>query len=126
MRAPPPQPRPRGSSAGSDVFLPTPERNPMLSRTVSLLHVEDDEMIQKIVAHHLKAMPEYHFEIRYAETEDAAIELFDGENVEFVILDYQLTQGNGLSCVRELRRRDSVIPIIAVSGNATAEVASEL
>ena len=46
--------------------------------------------------------------------------------MDCVILDYQLKNGNGLNCVRELRRCDPVVPIIAGSGIATPEIASEL
>jgi DNA-binding response OmpR family regulator len=52
--------------------------------------------------------------------------LFDTCGVEFVILDYRLRQGNGLHCLKELRRRDQIVPIIAISGFATPEIADDL
>jgi DNA-binding response OmpR family regulator len=98
----------------------------MSTRAVTLLHIEDDAFQRRLLAHHLQAMPEFRFEVRHAETEDDALLAFDDGLFEFVILDYNLRQGNGLSCVQELRSRDPVVPIIAISGQATPEIAAEL
>jgi DNA-binding response OmpR family regulator len=98
----------------------------MSIRAVTLLHIEDDAMQQRLLAHHLRAIPEFRFEIRHAETQDDAISAFDHDPVDFVILDYNLRQGDGLSCIQELRSRDLVVPIIAISGMATPEIAAEL
>jgi DNA-binding NtrC family response regulator len=98
----------------------------MPQNRVNLLHVEDDAMQRKLLKHHLAAMDEFRFEVRSAESEGAALEIFDGGGTEFVILDYQLREGDGLHCLKEVRRRDPLVPVIAVSGVATPEIASEL
>ena len=98
----------------------------MPRRTLKLLHVEDERAQRHLFAHHLAAMDDFHFEILYADAEDAALDVFDGGGVEFVIVDYHLRHGNGLHCLEELRRRDQVVPIIAVSGVATDEIAAAL
>jgi DNA-binding response OmpR family regulator len=98
----------------------------MSCRTVKILHVEDETSQRLIFKHHLAAIKDLRFEILYADAEESALNAFDGGGVEFVILDYHLTQGNGLHCLEELRRRDLVVPIIAVSGVATDEIAADL
>ena len=98
----------------------------MSTRTIKILHVEDEESQRLLFAHHLRAMDDLRFEIHYADTEDAALDVFRTGGVVFVILDYQLRHGDGLHCLEELRRRDAVVPIIAVSGVATAEIAADL
>ena len=95
-------------------------------RTIRLLHVEDDLAQRRFVSHHLASMGEYRFDILSAEGEDAALVEFNGGGVDFVILDYHLTQGNGLSCLQKLRGSDRIVPIITVSGVATPEIAAEL
>jgi DNA-binding response OmpR family regulator len=95
-------------------------------RAVHLLHVEDDALQQRLIRHHLKQLPECQFAITYATNEDAAVASFQGGGIELVIIDYHLMQGNGLSCLRQIRARDPVVPIIAVSGVATPEIAAEL
>ena len=71
-------------------------------------------------------MTDYSFDVRHAETEYAALEEFDRGGIDFVILDYHLTSGDGLSCLRRLRERDAMVPVVAVSGVATPEIAAEL
>jgi DNA-binding response OmpR family regulator len=98
----------------------------MSSRTIKLLHVEDEISQRRLFAHHLAAINDFHFEILYADAEESALDLFDSGGVELVILDYHLQQGNGLNCLEELRRRDQIVPIIAISGIATDEIAAAL
>jgi DNA-binding response OmpR family regulator len=93
---------------------------------VSVLHIEDDQVQRLVMSHHLVGLPEYRFDVAYVDSEDAAVELFERRGADLVILDYQLTQGNGLSCLQRLRRRDALVPIMAVSGVATPEMAVEL
>jgi DNA-binding response OmpR family regulator len=95
-------------------------------RTIHLLLVEDEPVQQRLVAHHLGSVEGCHFEICHAISQEAATQMFDDEGIELVILDFQLKQGNGLDCLIELRLRDPLVPIIAVSGMATEEVAAAL
>jgi DNA-binding response OmpR family regulator len=98
----------------------------MSLRIIKILHVEDEESQRLLFAHHLKAMSEFRFEVHYADAEDTALEVFRTGGMEFVILDYNLRQGNGLHCLKNLRQQDPVVPIIAVSGIASAEIVAEL
>jgi two-component system, NarL family, sensor histidine kinase UhpB len=98
----------------------------MSSRLIKVLHVEDERSQRRLLAHHLSALNEFQFEIFYADTEESALDVFDGGGVELAILDYHLREGNGLHCLEELRRRDQIVPIIAISGVATAEIAADL
>jgi DNA-binding response OmpR family regulator len=98
----------------------------MPSRSIKILHIEDEEAQRREIAHHLQAMDEFQFEILYADSEEAALDVFRSGEVESVILDYRLREGDGLHCLEKLRQRDQVVPIIAVSGVASAEVADNL
>jgi DNA-binding NtrC family response regulator len=98
----------------------------MSLRTIKILHVEDEESQRLLFAHHLRAMSEFQFEVYYADAEETALEVFGNVGVEFVILDYNLRQGNGLNCLKNLRHRDPVVAIIAVSGIASPEIVAEL
>lgn len=98
----------------------------MVARRVNLLHVEDNRMQQRMVASLLKAMPEFDFAINVAESEAEALDAFSKGGIDFVLLDYQLAQGNGLHCLRKLRQRDPLVPIVALSATAPAEVAGDL
>lgn len=98
----------------------------MTARTVRLLHVEDDEIQQRLAARHLQNLADMRFAITCVDSEDAAVAEFDKGGHDFVLLDYHLSQGNGLSCLRKLRHKDRIVPIVALSGAATPEIAAEL
>jgi DNA-binding response OmpR family regulator len=98
----------------------------MSLRNVALLHVEDDPMQQRIIAHHLKAIPEYAFAITAVASEELAMACFQKTKIDLVLLDYQLVQGNGMHLLGRLRELDPITPIIAISGVATSEIAAEL
>jgi DNA-binding response OmpR family regulator len=98
----------------------------MSPRNVRLLHVEDELIQRRLIAHHLRALSEFAFEIVAVESESLAMEAFQQTRFELVILDYQLTQGDGLHLLGRLRQLDPMVPIIAISGVATTEVAAEL
>jgi DNA-binding response OmpR family regulator len=74
----------------------------------------------------LAVMNEFEFAITCVPSEDAAAAAFRPGTTELVILDYHLAQGNGLSCLHRLRGQDATVPIVAVSGVATPEIAAEL
>lgn len=98
----------------------------MSPRPVRLLHVEDDALQRSLVAGHLKKMADYAFAVRWAASEEEAVRTFADDAADCVLLDYHLEEGNGLSCLRRLRGLDPIVPIVALSGSATPEVAAEL
>ncbi len=93
---------------------------------IRILHVEDDKLQRALVAHFLVVPEENKYVVTAVESEDEAVGAFQRGNVDLVLLDYQLAQGNGLSCLRQLRKLDPIVPVIAVSGIATSAVAAEL
>jgi DNA-binding response OmpR family regulator len=93
---------------------------------IRVLHVEDDLSQRRYVAHHLGTMPDYRFDMSYAEDEDGALVEFNSSPADLVLLDYQLKHGDGLSCLTRLRRLDPIVPIIAISGMASQEIAAVL
>jgi DNA-binding response OmpR family regulator len=94
--------------------------------TVRLLHVEDDAMQQRMIAHHLKALPEFAFTITAVTSEQRAMEYFQKAGCDLVLLDYQLAEGDGLHTLGRMREVDPIVPIIAISGVATSQVAAQL
>jgi len=98
----------------------------MTPTTIQVLHVEDDRIQHVFVARHLAALSEYDFRIETATSEDEAMEIFQKGDFDLVILDYHLDQGNGLHCLTRIRELDEMVPVIAVSGVATDEIAAKL
>ncbi|MEX1223954.1 MAG: response regulator [Pirellulales bacterium] len=98
----------------------------MTLNLIRLLHVEDDRIQQDWIARQLATMRDYRFETVYATSEDDALWRFSDGGFELVILDFHLTQGNGVNCLSRIRQYDSLVPIIAVSGTASNEIAAML
>lgn len=94
--------------------------------TTRVLHVEDDKIQRAIVAHYLTDPKEQKYVVTGVESEEDAVSTFRRGGVDLVILDYQLAQGDGLNCLRQLRQLDVIVPVIAVSGTATPAIAAEL
>jgi DNA-binding NarL/FixJ family response regulator len=95
-------------------------------RRIKLLHVEDNLAHRRLIGHFLNAMKDYEFDVYHADSEEAAVESFRTNGIQLVLLDFHLTAGDGLSCLRRLRAIDPLVPIVALSGAATPEIASEL
>jgi len=98
----------------------------MSPRTIKLLHVEDDVSQRLIIAKYLSAMKDFSFNIAWAAAEITALSEFGRGGVDFVLLDYRLTLGNGLTCLRKLRQIDPAVPIVAMSGVAAPEIVEQL
>lgn len=98
----------------------------MTRRPIHVLHVEDDPIQQRLIAHFLTKMPDYEVRVSAVDNEEAAVGAVRAGSVDFVLLDYMLSQGNGLSCLQRIRQLDPIVPVIAISGAANAEIFSEL
>jgi DNA-binding response OmpR family regulator len=98
----------------------------MTPQTLQLLHVEDAQVERAVVARHLSALKDLRFAVEYAASEDEGVRRFSRGGFDLVILDYHLDEGDGLSCLRRIRRADALVPVIALSGVATPETAAEL
>jgi len=98
----------------------------MTTNSIRLLHVEDDRIQQAVIRRKLASLHDYLFDIAVAASEDEAVALFRGGGFALVILDYQLSQGDGVSCLRRLRQIDPIVPIITVSAVASGEIAAVL
>jgi len=98
----------------------------MNSTVIRLLHIEDDRIQQALVARSLEKLHGYEFSIQTATSEEEAIQSFLEGGIDLVILDYHLSKGDGLSCLRRLRQIYAIVPIVAVSGVATADIATQL
>jgi CheY-like chemotaxis protein len=98
----------------------------MSLRNIKMLHVEDDVSQRLLIAKHLASLPGYNFVITRAATEITAVAEFGKNNFDFVLLDYHLAQGNGLSCLRKLRQISGSVPIVAISGVASTDIIDQL
>ncbi len=97
----------------------------MTGHVVNVLHVEDDPVQHLVVRQLLDRVGDRRFSITVAAGEEEAVAAF-GPHVELVVLDYHLTNGNGLSCLRRMKTVRADVPVLVVSGVASPQVAAEL
>ncbi len=94
-------------------------------RLIEVLHIEDDPVQTLLLRHLLDQMGSYHFNVRSVPGEAEAINAF-GDEIDLVVLDYQLTNGNGLSCLLRLKNMKPMIPVVVFSGTAGSKLTAEL
>ncbi len=97
-----------------------------MTDTLRVLHVEDARDFRAVVARHLKSIDQHQFDIECVDGETEAVERCQSHPYDLALVDYELTEGDGLSCVARLRKMDAYMPIIAISGRATDDVACDL
>jgi CheY-like chemotaxis protein len=93
---------------------------------VRVLCVDDDPLHRKLLEHHLRGIADLSCSVEFVATESGAWDAFRRQLPDTVLVDFQLAEGDGLSLIRRIRAIDSLVPIIAISGVAPAEVAEEL
>ncbi len=97
----------------------------MSSPVIRVLHIEDDPIQHVMIRQLLDKVDDYRFDVSVATGEEEALAAFD-PGMELVVLDYHLTNGNGLSCLRRIKKVRADVPVVVVSGVASPQVAAEL
>ncbi len=98
----------------------------MNKQRINVLHVEDEPIQRVLVRSHLESMADLEFNVEDAESEQSAVDRIRSGGVDLVLLDYQLAQGDGLSCLKAIRSIDSRLPVIALSGAADSKIVENL
>ncbi len=80
--------------------------------TCSVLIVEDESLISWSLAN---ALTRAGFETRIAVSADGAAEVLDRTNIDLIIADVRLPQGDGIHLAREIRRNSPYMPIIIMT-----------
>ena len=90
-----------------------------------ILVVDDDRVDRMAVRRHLSRVPG---EVAVEEADGvlAAIERLAGEPFDCVVLDYNLPDGDGLTFLRGLRSAGLEVPVVMITGQQDAGVASDL
>ncbi len=82
-----------------------------------LLIVEDDEIVQSLLAAYLKAE---NFKVSYASTGKEMLAIMNSETIDLILLDLGLPDEDGLTLTRQVRARSS-LPIIVITARKSRE-----
>lgn len=78
-----------------------------------ILVVEDDQQVRELI---VEMLTRGGHEVLVAEDGSAALRRFDSERVDLIITDLIMPEMEGMQTIRELRKRDPNVPLIAMSG----------
>jgi DNA-binding response OmpR family regulator len=98
----------------------------MLAISIRVLHVADDPAHRTAVARHLSQVEGMTCDVLIAESCERAMHVFTTTQIDLVMVECALADGEGLSCLRYLRQLDAFLPIIALSATVADELAAEL
>jgi PAS domain S-box-containing protein len=94
-----------------------------------ILLVDDDEFDRESARRGLLVDLEGNssrFEVREASSLSEARDLISHQRFDALVLDSQLTDGDGLSLLRELRSEGNLTPVVVLTGQARVELAVDL
>ena len=86
-----------------------------------ILVVDDEKDVRAMIAIVLRVR---HFDVVEAATAPAALSAFDQTSFDAAIVDIFLADCNGFDLIAALRERAPNLPVVAVSGIATVDLAS--
>ncbi|NQV54756.1 MAG: response regulator, partial [Rhodospirillales bacterium] len=82
-----------------------------------LLIVEDDELVQSLLAAYMKGEG---YKVSYAGTGKELLAILNSETIDLILLDLGLPDEDGLTLTRQIRARSS-IPIIVITARKGRE-----
>lgn len=81
---------------------------------IRILVVDDDSMMRRFLFH---ALTQAGYEVNTASNGVEAISMLKQEKYHLIITDYMMPQLNGTQLIEWIRLRDSLIPVILMSGS---------
>lgn len=98
----------------------------MEKRELNIMMVEDDPDIPKLTKLYLKPYKDAEFNLVWVETgEDALKFLADSQNLDVILVDFQLPGMNGLETTRAIREKGIRIPIVFLTNAIDFKLAIE-
>lgn len=84
---------------------------------IKILFVDDDVITQKLIGHFLD---DWNFS--FASSGDEALEMMEKETYSIVLLDYKMPGMDGLTLLKEIRKRFSMIQTIMMTSSNEVDV----
>ncbi|HZE99060.1 MAG TPA: response regulator [Planctomycetota bacterium] len=112
------------SESGAEKQVSTSAPTPLVSGRFRILHVEDNPTDVELIGHALRRGG-LDVEIMNVTSLGECERLLEREKFDAIICDYNLPSGDGLEVLAAVRKRDSEIPFLLVSGSLGEEKAIE-
>lgn len=85
---------------------------------IKILLVEDDEALRFIVKDNLE---QYNYTVKVAENGEIALELFNKNNFDLILLDVMLPKIDGFQVAKTIRKSNEQVPIIFLTARSMTE-----
>lgn len=90
----------------------------MKAKRQRVLVVDDDDFIRLCIDEYLLQMG---FEVASADNAEKGLEIFEGGDIDYAIIDYRLPNMDGLEMAKEIKQKNSKAIIIMISGELDAK-----
>lgn len=98
----------------------------MNANTITILLIDDDPSYVSVLEHQLRDYPGKQFKFSWVNDGDQAVEIMkNGKPVDLIILDYYLTNSNGIETTKKIIGSGFSIPIIFLTSNKDFRLAVE-
>jgi DNA-binding response OmpR family regulator len=88
-----------------------------------ILIIDDEQVIRTLLTH---LFEKYNYEVLEASNGNKGLALFKEHNPDLIITDLIMPEKEGLETIREIRKTDQDVKIIAMSGGGTASLGTYL
>lgn len=99
-----------------------PAREGGRAERLRVLVVDDEESVRTLVAH---ALENAEYDVEAVEDGPTAVARLEDGDFDLLITDLKMPGMDGLSVIREARRRDDHLPIVIITGHSTEASAIE-
>jgi CheY-like chemotaxis protein len=89
-----------------------------LSKSISILLAEDEQIYQKIIEHHIHS---FELDLKIVVSGDQCITEAASKEYDIILMDIMMPGKDGIEAARVLREKGIQTPIIAVTSNTWAE-----
>ncbi|MHC1609443.1 MAG: PAS domain S-box protein, partial [Candidatus Methanofastidiosia archaeon] len=100
-----------------------------MPKLLKILHVEDDfdysDMFQLQMNRIAKKRDCEELLFDIVASVEEALQKIDKNSYDCIVCDYQIFNGNGLDCLKEIRKINALVPIIFLTGQGDEQVARE-
>ncbi len=98
----------------------------MSEKPIKILLIDDEEEYLSVAKHYLRAFHHRSFELLWAPSEAAAMQLLSSHSdLDIILMDYFLENTNGLEITKKIFEAKYEIPVILLTGNKDFHVAIE-
>jgi two-component system response regulator FlrC len=87
--------------------------------SLSILVVEDNTDFRQLLT---EALHLFNHEVTQAESAEHAIEILKSQSFDFIFTDINMGEMNGIELTEYIRKTDSTIPIIILTGNSDRQL----